>query len=113
MLPDYFKRWSNEYTEYIQIDSIMEQMSKVDSMANNPDAIAFNFQLSPNILNNRISFKSSIDHISMWGAFWGVLFAVFAIFFLNYNRRKFYKKNPEWEKFKKVADGKTVINSEV
>lgn len=37
----------------------------------------------------------------MWGAFWGVLFAIFAIIFLTYNKKKFYKKNPEWGNFKK------------
>jgi len=72
-------------------------------LQNNPDAIAFNFQLSPLILNNRVSFKTLLDHVSMWGAFWGVLFALFALFFLSYNRKKFYAKNPEWERFKQVA----------
>ncbi len=41
----------------------------------------------------------------MWGAFWGVLFGVFAIIFLTYNRKKFYKKNPHWDKFKKQVNG--------
>jgi uncharacterized membrane protein len=59
------------------------------------------FQLSPQVLNVRVAYSSLIDHISMWGAFWGVLFAVFAIIFLTYNRKKFYKKNPEWDNFKK------------
>jgi hypothetical protein len=38
----------------------------------------------------------------MWGASWGVLFAAFAIFFLSYNRKKFYRKNPDWDRFKKA-----------
>lgn len=70
---------------------------------NNTDAIAFNLQLSPMIVNNRISFKTLLDLVSLWGAFWGVLFAIFAIFFLSYNRKKFYKKNPDWSKFKKIG----------
>jgi hypothetical protein len=37
----------------------------------------------------------------MWGALWSVLFTGFAVVFLGYNRRKFYKKNPGWDKFKK------------
>lgn len=110
MLQDYFWRWSIEHTQHIEIDSISEQMSKVDSLANNPDALAFNFQLSPNIMNNRVSFKTLIDHVSLWGATWGVLFAIFAIFFLTYNRKKFYAKNPEWENFKKVAEGNRTLN---
>jgi hypothetical protein len=35
----------------------------------------------------------------MWGAFWGVLFGIFAIVFLAYNRKQFYRKRPEWNKF--------------
>jgi len=70
---------------------------------NNTDAIAFNFQLSPQITNNRVSFQTLLDRISKWGAFWGVLFAIFAILFLSYNRKKFYNKNPAWNKFKKMG----------
>ncbi len=90
VLPDYFWRFTTEKTEFIQLDVINEQMSKVDSLDNNKDAIAFNFMLSPSILNNRVAYTTLIDHISLWGATWGVLFAIFAIFFLSYNRRKFY-----------------------
>ena len=46
----------------------------------------------------------------MWGAFWGVLFALFALLFLTYNRKKFYKKNPEWDKFKQ--NNNMVINED-
>lgn len=78
-------------------------MSVVTYNNTNEDAIAFNMQLSPMIINNRVSFTTLIDHISLWGAFWGVLFAIFALFFLSYNRKKFYKKNPEWDRFKKAG----------
>lgn len=66
-------------------------------------------QLSPNILNNRISCSTLLDHVSLWGAFWGVLFAAFALFFLSYNRRKFYEKNPKWNQFKKVVKGVRLV----
>jgi hypothetical protein len=62
--------------------------------------LGIQFLLSPQVLNVRVSYTSLIDHISLWGAFWGVLFAVFAIIFLTYNKKKFYQKNPEWNKFK-------------
>mgnify|MGYP006339408107 CR=1 FL=1 len=91
---------------------INEQISKVDSIqTTNTDAIAFNFMLSPTILNNRISYKTLLDTLSLWGAFWGVLFAVFALFFLSYNRRKFYEKNPDWNNFKQAADHKITVDS--
>lgn len=31
--------------------------------------------------------------ISLWGAFWGVLFSAFAAYFLVYNRETFYQNN--------------------
>lgn len=34
--------------------------------------------------------------ISKWGAFWGVLFAAFALYFLSYNKDRFYEKNKTW-----------------
>jgi hypothetical protein len=107
ILPDYFWRWQTEYSERVVVDTIMEQMSKVNDVVDNPDAIAFNMQLSPDILNNRISFDNLINHVSLWGAFWGVLFAIFAIFFLSYNRSKFYKKHPKWKNFKEAGTNET------
>lgn len=35
----------------------------------------------------------------MWGALWGVEFAIFAIIFLAYNRKKYYQKNPKWSNY--------------
>ena len=66
------------------------------------DSLAFNFQLAPFKLNNRVSRSTIIDHLSLWGAFWGVLFSIFAIFFLSYNKKKFYRKNPDWDRFKQA-----------
>jgi hypothetical protein len=71
--------------------------------------LGIQFQLSPQILNVKVTYRTLLDHISMWGAFWGVLFALFALLFLTYNRKKFYKKNPEWDKFKQ---NNMVLNEE-
>jgi hypothetical protein len=74
----------------------------VNYNATNSDAIAFNMQLSPTKIINRVSRSTIVDHLSLWGAFWGVLFAAFGLIFLAYNRSKFYKKNPDWDRFKKA-----------
>lgn len=37
-----------------------------------------------------------VDIIAKWGAFWGVLFAGFAFYFLRYNQTSFYNKYPDW-----------------
>lgn len=43
-----------------------------------------------------IVYVTIVDMISKWGAFWGVLFAGFAFYFLRFNAKRFYKKNPDW-----------------
>lgn len=78
--------------------------------------LGISFQLSPQVLNVRVTYKTLIDVLSLWGAFWGVLFAIFAIIFLTYNRKKFYKKNPEWNKFKHNLNeetGTNIIHSDI
>lgn len=37
--------------------------------------------------------------VSVWGAFCSVVFTAFVFFFLRYNSDRFYKTNPNWEKF--------------
>lgn len=37
--------------------------------------------------------------MSLWGAFWGVLFSLFAFYFLMFNRKMFYEKTPDWNRF--------------
>ena len=70
--------------------------------ATNTDAIAFNMQMAPQMVINKISYTTIIDHVSKWGALFGVLFSVFGLLFLSFNRKKFYHKNPDWNKFKKA-----------
>jgi hypothetical protein len=62
--------------------------------------LGITFQLAAQTLNVRVSYTTLLDHVAKWGAFFNVLFAVFALFFLAYNKDKFYKKNPDWDRFK-------------
>ena len=82
------------------METINTEVSQVNFDPKNTDAIAFNMQLSPLIINNRVIYTNFIDHLSLWGAFAGVLFSAFALFFLNFNKRKFYKRHPAWDNFK-------------
>lgn len=59
-------------------------------------------QLAPYVINNRITYQTIIDHFSLWGAFFGVLFSAFAFVFLTGNRQKFYRRNPDWNKYKEA-----------
>lgn len=62
--------------------------------------LGITFQLAAQTLNVRVNYTTLLDHVAKWGAFFNVLFAVFALFFLAYNKDKFYKKNPDWDRFK-------------
>jgi len=60
-----------------------------------------------------------MDVISLWGAFWGVLytlfhlyrFSAFAAYFLAYNQKNFYQLNEEWENFDSRIGVKKVKNT--
>jgi hypothetical protein len=67
------------------------------------ELLGINFQLAAEVLNVRVTCVTFLDHVAKWGAFFNVLFAIFAIIFLAYNREKFYKKNPDWDRFKKKS----------
>jgi hypothetical protein len=67
--------------------------------------LGISFVLHHDVMNTRIVYVTLIDKISMWGALWGVLFALFAFIFLSYNQNKYYRKNPEWKNFKKALEG--------
>ena len=62
--------------------------------------LGITFQLAAQGLNVRVVYSTLLDHVAKWGAFFNVLFAVFAIIFLAYNKNKFYEKNPDWGRFK-------------
>jgi hypothetical protein len=61
-------------------------------------------QLSSTKLKNKVSRSTIIDHLSRWGALWGVLFAVFSLIFFTFNRKKYYRQNPDWDHFKKELE---------
>lgn len=90
----------------LELDSITQAISNVTANDYRKNLeplnmLGINFQLSPQMMNVRVSYVTLLDHVSKWGAFFNVLFAVFALFFLAYNKNKFYKKNPDWDRFKK------------
>jgi len=37
--------------------------------------------------------------VGKWGALWSVLFTTLGIYFMRFNKNRFYKRNPEWENF--------------
>jgi hypothetical protein len=60
--------------------------------------------MSPKSNVVEVHYSTIIEHVSLWGALWGVLFSLFAIFFLGYNRNKFRKERPDWGEFDKKVD---------
>ena len=55
--------------------------------------------ISSKINNFEIHFETLLAKLSLWGASMSVVFAIFAICFLAYNRRKFLRHNPDWGNF--------------
>lgn len=62
------------------------------------------FQLAPDVMNVRVTYDNLLDRVGKWGGFCNALFTVFAIFFLKYNQKKFYRNNPEWDNFKEHSN---------
>lgn len=54
--------------------------------------------------NIDVVYDTITTKVSEWGAFWGVLFAAFAFYFLKYNTNKFYAKNKDWANFDKELE---------
>ena len=73
--------------------------------------LGINFQLSAQSLNVRVAYITFLDHVSKWGAFFNLLFSIFAIYFFAYNKNKFYKKNPDWDKFKGKIKNETIYSN--
>lgn len=71
--------------------------------------LGITFQLAAQVIDVRVVYVTLLDHVAKWGAFFNVLFAIFAICFLAYNQEKFYKRNPDWERFRNRH--KSVINT--
>lgn len=71
--------------------------------------LGITFQLAAQALDVRVVYVTFLDHVAKWGAFFNVLFAIFAIFFLAYNKDKFYKKNPDWDRFKNRKKSDNII----
>lgn len=66
------------------------------SFYNPMNMLSISFMLSPKSFVYEVHYQTIITHISLWGALWGVLFSIFAIVFLGYNRNKFRKERPDW-----------------
>ena len=94
--PDYLTRF------YTQEYSTLTQVSEKIYMSKTPDPTLLFLiwlRLDQNEEFNDIVFFTLIDNISLWGALWGVLFSMFAFYFLKHNRKRFYERKPEWVEF--------------
>ena len=104
--PDYFYRWTEEDYMKLNLFSATEQTSNtsindIESDRESLQMLGVSFMLSATVLEVRVAYTTLLDRVAKWGAFFNVLFAVFAIVFLAYNKKKFYKKNPDWDRFRK------------
>lgn len=101
--PDYLKRYFDQTSEALA--NIGEKF--YSSKTPNPTLLLLIWlRLDQNLVKTDIVFTTIIENISSWGALWGIMFTVFAFYFLKYNQKNFYKTNPEWKNFNKEIVGK-------
>lgn len=94
--PDYLTSFSEEkYTTYENT----EEKYYNSKTPNSSMIFLIWFRLDQNVQYTEVVYLTIVDQISLWGALWGVLFAVFALYFLKRNKKEFYKKKPEWNDF--------------
>lgn len=99
--PDYLTSFNEEkYTTYENT----EEKYYNSKTANSSLIFLIWFRLDQNVQYTEVVYLTVIDQISLWGALWGVLFAVFALYFLKRNKNEFYKKKPEWNEFDQEID---------
>lgn len=56
-----------------------------------------------------VKYQTLIKRLSDWGALASLIMAIFGLCCLTYNRGKFIRMNPGWEKFDKTIDQKKEI----
>jgi hypothetical protein len=96
--PNLFTSFSTEDHEYLAVQNEIFYLSNV-SIYNKANALQIWVRLAQDQIFIDVVKQTIIDVISLWGAFWGVLFAGFAFVFLRFNMNRFYKKNPDWQRF--------------
>ncbi|EAR96721.1 transmembrane protein, putative (macronuclear) [Tetrahymena thermophila SB210] len=119
--PDYATRFTHEKSNTLEI---VNQYNYVSDVAPNdqvtdpstsgkmPSQYAFQVwtRLAEDVVQNEVVYDTIMDKVSSWGAFWGVLFSAFAIYFLRYNKERFYKKNPDWDQFDRKIDKFDIVS---
>jgi len=93
--PDLLTSFTTHTYPILQILDTDFQNSNV-SIYNPMNMLSISFMLSPTSYVYEIHYQTIITHISLWGALWGVLFSIFGLIFLGYNRNKFRKERPDW-----------------
>jgi hypothetical protein len=101
--PNFLTSFRPASYEVLDIRSVQFQNSNV-SIYNTLNTLSISLQLSPRVTKVEVHYETFITHLSLWGALWGILFSLFALAFLGYNRNKFRKEHPDWDQFDKKVD---------
>jgi hypothetical protein len=60
------------------------------------EVIECEFRLGPLVFHSIQSGQTSLDLVGSWGAFFGVVSGILAIYFRRHNRNEFYRHYPTW-----------------
>ncbi|KAM3143966.1 hypothetical protein pb186bvf_004017 [Paramecium bursaria] len=96
--PDFFKRFTTQVLQFLDFEDVSTWQTNV-TVYNPYSAFQIFFRMELFQKVGFLYYATILDMISIWGAFWGVLFSAFATYFLMYNQESFYSENKEWEDF--------------
>ncbi|KRX10782.1 hypothetical protein PPERSA_00952 [Pseudocohnilembus persalinus] len=100
--PDYFLRFSPVTTTTFKI--INQIFYPSQNVYNKYLGLSVWTSLTSEILKINYIYDTSIVVLSLTAAFFNVIFSLFALFFLGYNKNSFYKKKKNWDNFEQQIE---------
>ena len=102
--PDYFYSFSTEKKQALFYDREKTYSGELTFGQENI-LITIWLRLNEEGTQTKLAPTTLVDVIGKWGALWSVLLTTLGLYFLKYNKRKFYDTNPQWENFGSSIDG--------
>ena len=101
--PDLFNSFTTKTIQKLSLVDQTNYVSQVNTKDNHP-LFQYTIKMDDDSINVTVVFHTTLDILSKWGAMWSLLFSVFALYFLRFNRENYYKEKPEMAKFESLLD---------
>jgi len=96
--PDYFYKFKTDHKQALFYNKEKTYVSQL-TRGKEHHLLTIWLRLNEEQSHNKLVPDTLMDIIGKWSALSRVLIAIGAIYFLRHNRKKFYRKNPEWQNF--------------